>query len=790
MIKFFGVAAVQTIFYLTLGSLFTYFTKTSLGTGLKIGLGIVISYIFILPLSAAGSKAAAFFVYSVSFVSVLFFLNRIRKEGWMKFLKRVLKAVSEDRLTLFTVLSVSIILITVAAVFYIIPMFGHDGKLMYFMRAGIIYKERISGLLSSWRLIPHNKYPLLIPLSEFLSLSLAFSSSSVFSSVIFVIMVFAFSLTVLYMYSKMGKIYIGAAVILLFLTIPIQFKTDYGLFSRYADFPLSFFAFYLFFAYSERKNAAAAALFLAVLPLVKNEGFLLMFSFIAAVLIYDRDFLKQYLNDRSKRSALLSAFLILAVSVILRTFMSSPFEETAPSSLLSNISSLRHLPKILFDSILTFIDPRLYGILNIFTAILLIRYFRRKRVKEIIIFFVLSLIGDAIVIALIGGDFYVDSSHVTARLLYQFIPLMFVFSVSEIFSAPESSGSSSLRVRSALWSMKSKWRLVFAYLFTVLILTEILFRLFWSVFYHMPFLNSSKMYMIFYPELKTIERNYKNDSSFKVLLLGASVLYKDYGNFSEDLEADLEMKLARKVEVYNAAFPAHTTLDSYYKYRLLGNKHFDAVFLYHSINELRANNVPTRLYRSDYSHYSWYFLLNSMMNDKTLRFTVIPFTITFITNSLAEKFGFRVYVPTHTPREDWIIYGRYVKTRNSYISNISKIRALAKKKHEAFFVGEFAYYIAPYYSKFLFEQKALDYGAHHHPIEIWGSHENVAYGLEIHNKALEQYSSLHGDITLIDLNSSIPKGKLFFDDVCHLTEKACSLSASVVSDSIAAMFSK
>src|SRR5215471_18848261 len=146
------------------------------------------------------------------------------------------------------------------------------------------------------------------------------------------------------------------------------------------------------------------------------------------------------------------------------------------------------------------------------------------------------------------------------------------------------------------------------YLVFLFIFFEASSRLIWKLTFGVPFFSPEKMYYVFYPELKSVEKRRipAHDGQIDILLLGGSVLNPNFGNIARVLEERIAYETKKPVRIYNLAKSAHSSADSYYKYRHLMDKHFDLVIFYHGINEVRANNVPPSVFKPDYSHYSWY----------------------------------------------------------------------------------------------------------------------------------------------------------------------------------------
>ena len=61
---------------------------------------------------------------------------------------------------------------------------------------------------------------------------------------------------------------------------------------------------------------------------------------------------------------------------------------------------------------------------------------------------------------------------------------------------------------------------------------------------------------------------------------------------------------------------------------------------------------------------------------------------------------------------------------------------------------------------------------HRTPIEIWGSLEAVAKGVEAHNAVTRDVARSNSHVILVDLDARCPV-EANFDDVCHLTDPGC-----------------
>ena len=98
---------------------------------------------------------------------------------------------------------------------------------------------------------------------------------------------------------------------------------------------------------------------------------------------------------------------------------------------------------------------------------------------------------------------------------------------------------------------------------------------------------------------------------------------------------------------------------------------------------------------------------------------------------------------------------------------------MAREKKEPVIVMSFAFYVPGDYSFEKFEKKSLDYCLFDSPIEIWGTPENVIAGITVHNEIIREVAAGSDQVRFVDQNGLIPKNGLYFNDICHLTEKGC-----------------
>ncbi len=286
----------------------------------------------------------------------------------------------------------------------------------------------------------------------------------------------------------------------------------------------------------------------------------------------------------------------------------------------------------------------------------------------------------------------------------------------------------------------------------------------------------------YYPELREVrEAPPKAPGGLDVLLLGGSVLERAWGNAAGRLERKLSRATGRPVRVHNVARASHSTLDSLYKYRHLSSRHFDLVFVYHAINELRANSCPPEVFRDDYSHYHWYATVNAFERHPETWLVTTPWTADFLAREIAQRIRPEPRVAKE-PGGPWLSYGNNIKTATPFGRNLEAILDLAARKGEPVMLSTFAWYIPDGYDRGRFEERDLDYGfgVGSYPVEFWGRPPNVARGLAVHNDIVRALARRRRTL-FVDLEASMPRDGKHFRDVCHLMpEGGDHLAAEVV----------
>ncbi len=302
------------------------------------------------------------------------------------------------------------------------------------------------------------------------------------------------------------------------------------------------------------------------------------------------------------------------------------------------------------------------------------------------------------------------------------------------------------------------------------VFTEILSRLYWSS-HGVPFSQPNKILYAHYPELRWIDEKppRKDDIYFDILLLGGSVLHNKWGTAEHELRDQLAQKGYRHVRIHNLAMPAHTSRDSWLKYMALGESQFDLVIVYHGVNETRANNIPSKYFKQDYSHYTWYEILNSLApyhNNTSVSFL---YSLRFIKLRIKQIMQPNLYIPFYYSKDEWTHYGKSVKSQRPFNNNLEKILNSSSNRGEDVLLMTFAYYAPEDYSKTSFEKKCLDYGVHLTSIETWGNKDNVVAGIKSHNDVVRKLISINKKVMFVDQEKQMAKNSENFNDMSHLT---------------------
>lgn len=306
--------------------------------------------------------------------------------------------------------------------------------------------------------------------------------------------------------------------------------------------------------------------------------------------------------------------------------------------------------------------------------------------------------------------------------------------------------------------------------------------------WHRPLLGAPRH--VFYPELQQAEvpPAAGEQAVLEVLLLGGSVLDPAWSDAAARLAARLQQALGpRELRVLNLARAGHTTLDSFYKLRHLQDRRFDALVVYHGINDVRANNCPPELFQRDYAQYLWYRTQTTLEPPPGQSFArasrqpfVLPVGAAFASLSVANWAGWLRCVPPGQPSEEWLQYGATILTQQTFAANLTGIGELARAAGTPLVLPVFATFVPPDYSLQAFQDGALPYARNGQPLELWGRAENVLAGLAVHEQVLRAHAERDGNATLVETASLRDLGGLAFRDACHLTPRGADALAALL----------
>lgn len=293
-----------------------------------------------------------------------------------------------------------------------------------------------------------------------------------------------------------------------------------------------------------------------------------------------------------------------------------------------------------------------------------------------------------------------------------------------------------------------------------LLLVEVAARIYLSATFHVGFFAPRDFIHTYYPSLKTTLEAPERDDTFDVLILGPSVLapIAEWGAF----DSHLQQLVPDRVRLFNLSTPAHTSLDSLTKYRLLEGRSFDLVIVYHGINDLRADACAPETFRADYTHMLHYEVLDEYRTHPEASWVAFPFATALFSDIARLKVA---WDPQAALRD----HGPQLKTPPSFRHNISEILDLANARGEEVLLCTFAFHVPGDYSLEKFKAHELDYGAHKSEIELWGLPNKIVAGLEAHEQVVRDLHAAYPDVHFLDAKRLLPGGAVRFDDICHLT---------------------
>jgi hypothetical protein len=323
-------------------------------------------------------------------------------------------------------------------------------------------------------------------------------------------------------------------------------------------------------------------------------------------------------------------------------------------------------------------------------------------------------------------------------------------------------------------SLRARLLVVATKVAIVLLCLEGVSRVYWQVVHQLPAFQTGGMWAKNFPQIGAVAIPAEDDA-FEVIILGPSVLNSTFGDIASRIEKGLTDATSKPVRVTNLSFPGHTSRDALLQYRRLAKRRFDLVLFYHGINDHHLNNIPDERYRADYTHASRYRHIELIDEHPEHPYFVLPYTTRYLLGRWQEQLRLRPQ-----PGRRFLAEGEILKTPPAFRANVEEILALARVRKTQLALVTFASYLPNDYTEEAFAARTLDYDKHSSPLSLWGTTTSVPRCLEAHNAVLYDIARCNDDVVLIDVARSMPAGKRYFDDVCHLTASGCGVFADHV----------
>jgi len=319
-----------------------------------------------------------------------------------------------------------------------------------------------------------------------------------------------------------------------------------------------------------------------------------------------------------------------------------------------------------------------------------------------------------------------------------------------------------------------------------LLLLEATARTGFALTFNTPFFRSERIMLHFYPDLDKVKDYQYDESSINLLVLGGSVVtHKVLDAKWNDEEVtsvfcNMESLLDKdRFNTVSLAMAGHNSLDSRIKYNYLKKHRFDAIFLYHGINDTRTNNISKSKFDKRYRHIEFYDDLAVVVRHPEMNITTLPFMMDWLVHSLATRR--KEYIPKELfygllffdEPEPFLMEGGDIKSGEVFRSNFEKIIEIAANKQEYVVLSTYAWFIPGNYTYAAFKQRKLDYDEQLWPVELYGLPDNVRSGLIRHNEIIRELHSKYSEYGFLDMEAALTKGKMHFNDVCHLNSAGC-----------------
>jgi lysophospholipase L1-like esterase len=249
----------------------------------------------------------------------------------------------------------------------------------------------------------------------------------------------------------------------------------------------------------------------------------------------------------------------------------------------------------------------------------------------------------------------------------------------------------------------------------------------------------------------------KPPDTLRVLTLGESTL------FNRNLTGRLAARLregGQSFEVLGAALRSHTSRSSVLKYQVLRELDFDVVLICHGINDLYANHVPPEEFRDDYSHLNPWYRRGPLLDRSLIARRLF---------NAAHGGGLLATSAPEFADQNRAGFASEKTLETNLRQLVERVRADGGQP----VLLTLAWSLPGNYTIAAFDKGSLGYnnpeGYDPCPVELWGTPEYVAEGLERHN-AVTRRVAAQLQTPLFDAEVVMGRDLVWFGDICHFSE--------------------
>jgi len=256
----------------------------------------------------------------------------------------------------------------------------------------------------------------------------------------------------------------------------------------------------------------------------------------------------------------------------------------------------------------------------------------------------------------------------------------------------------------------------------------------------------------------------------RILTLGGSSMFNRH--MTERLSNSLRQRTNKPLEILGGALRTHNSRSSLLKYRALAPYNFDYVLIYHGINDLWANDVPSDGFFDDYRQLNPWYRRGYWLDRSLIVRRIYNAYVGGESGSMTGNGGC------------FLESSQYLSAR-TFEQNIRQLIADIRQNGGVPILMTFAYSIPPYYSLEGFLNNMLGYNNNGErnqcPVEVWGSVPYVKEGLQIHNGIIRKLAA-ELEVPLVDQESAMGKDLNWYSDVCHFSEVGTDLFIQNITD--------